>query len=361
MARSADSRGVSPDLAFAARRRRVLGVIVPLGAVATLVALVLRPRSAGVLGTMDGWFLGLLAGCLALIGVTLRTTWASRAESWLVTLLYGSLAGRLLVGVAMAEPGASLNEFVPPFHHWLPIVVLVGYLILPSADALVRSALFLAVGAGAVIAWAVATWADPANATLRYALVEQYLVAHPICLALTHTVLRLRSAVAEGQLRLGKASSDARTDPLTGLANRRGLQEAMQELELTGEGAGVALLDLDHFKALNDTHGHATGDTALVAVARALAEVLREGDVVGRWGGEEFLVLLRQPEPDMEAVGERLRERVARVAVAETLSITAWLGVTRAAPEEPLEDAIERADRALYAAKHAGRNCVRAA
>jgi diguanylate cyclase (GGDEF)-like protein len=159
----------------------------------------------------------------------------------------------------------------------------------------------------------------------------------------------------------------ARTDPLTGTLNRLALDEEAQRLfrqaEEQASELATLMIDADHFKAINDRFGHASGDRVLAALATCLGGHLRAPDVLGRAGGEEFLVLL----PDTDAAGagalaERMRERVARlhpVLDGETQAITISIGVAARLPQDRHADAlIHRADRALYAAKRAGRNRV---
>lgn len=157
----------------------------------------------------------------------------------------------------------------------------------------------------------------------------------------------------------------ASTDSLTGLPNRRYFLEAAGlQFELVkrfGGAASVVMIDLDNFKLLNDAYGHAAGDKALRNVARAC--ILRDIDVFARWGGEEFVALL--PSTDEEgalAVAEMLRRAVSAVTVkarSQSINITASLGVAQISPRDRvIDEALERADRALYAAKEAGRNCV---
>jgi two-component system, cell cycle response regulator len=112
----------------------------------------------------------------------------------------------------------------------------------------------------------------------------------------------------------------------------------------------VAIVDVDHFKAINDTRGHAEGDQVLVAVARALREHLRAEDQLGRLGGEEFLVVLPDTDPEAAvAAAEKLRASVAETGVTVSIGWAAWEG------ESP-EELVRRADDALYAAKAAGRD-----
>lgn len=161
------------------------------------------------------------------------------------------------------------------------------------------------------------------------------------------------------------------SDPLTGLRNRRSMtRDALRELQRanrTGGKVSALMLDLDHFKEINDRHGHPVGDVALAELAHALRGQLREVDLVARWGGEEFLVLLPDTDADgAERVAERLRTAVAATRVAmgrRELHLTSSIGAAtlhggHRATEEALAHLIGEADQALYVAKHRGRNRV---
>ncbi|HEY0200047.1 MAG TPA: diguanylate cyclase [Rhodanobacter sp.] len=161
----------------------------------------------------------------------------------------------------------------------------------------------------------------------------------------------------------------ARTDPLTGVLNRMALDEQAHALFLqpAGHGPGCAalMIDADHFKTINDRFGHAGGDGVLATLAAAIAGQLRASDILGRIGGEEFLILL--PDTTMDAataLGERLRTVVADLRFeldGEPRTITISVGVAARTPDDRQPGMlIRRADRALYAAKHAGRNRVAA-
>ncbi len=176
---------------------------------------------------------------------------------------------------------------------------------------------------------------------------------------------RLRESLEDG-LRL------AMTDPLTGLHNRRYAMTHLARIAARAREAGrsfaVMILDLDRFKAINDTHGHAAGDAVLVEVAARLSAQLRPADLLARIGGEEFLVGL--PDTvlhDARAAAERLRRAVAdkpvslphgRGAIPVTLSIGLALSEPGLAAPAPIEDLFDRADMALLSAKHEGRNQV---
>ncbi len=181
-----------------------------------------------------------------------------------------------------------------------------------------------------------------------------------------------RTAYAEIEHLNGRLLESARRDPLTGVANRLRLMEDLpvqwDRHVRYGHPFAVAMLDLDHFKELNDRHGHLAGDAALRAVARALGEATRAGDVVYRWGGEEFLVLLPEAsETDAQAVAERLRQAVVALAIPNSDNIpwgvtTASVGVAVASrgTDGNADDLVRRADNALYRSKERGRNRVEA-
>ncbi|MCZ8236089.1 MAG: GGDEF domain-containing protein [Inhella sp.] len=151
-------------------------------------------------------------------------------------------------------------------------------------------------------------------------------------------------------------------DPLTGALNRRGLATALATSAWRdpAQPAVAVLIDADHFKAVNDTHGHAVGDAVLVRLVRLMQGLARQGDLVVRWGGEEFLLLL--PHTELAgglAVAERLRHAVGRddwQRLAAGLAVTASLGLAAWGPGEALDDVLARADVALYRAKQGGRN-----
>nr|WP_318840847.1 GGDEF domain-containing protein [Pseudomonas sp. Z8(2022)] len=152
------------------------------------------------------------------------------------------------------------------------------------------------------------------------------------------------------------------TDELTGLFNRRHfLRLASRELEYLGRGRqhGLALIDLDHFKRINDAHGHAAGDRVLQTFAAVARACLRDGDIIARYGGEEFVLLLPNTDADQfTSCCERLREAFAKAepvgVQVECLSLS--VGMTMLTAGDDLDDALQRADQALYQAKRGGRN-----
>jgi diguanylate cyclase (GGDEF)-like protein len=160
----------------------------------------------------------------------------------------------------------------------------------------------------------------------------------------------------------------ARHDPLTGLGNRRSLQDDLEVLHARSQRYGrrfaLAMCDIDRFKAYNDTHGHQAGDQALGTVATTIAQELRGGDSVYRYGGEEFLLILPEQTLDTALVAvERVRSAVQRLAIPQPAAgpggrLTLSAGIAAFDPDEAptAEELLQRADAALYRAKSAGRN-----
>lgn len=153
------------------------------------------------------------------------------------------------------------------------------------------------------------------------------------------------------------------TDQLTGLPNRRYLSEKLGEtyahLIRYGEETSLILVDLDRFKSLNDSFGHEAGDAALRETAARLSSVLRQGDSVSRWGGEEFVVLL--PHTNLEAayaLAERLRQCLRDTPMPLVGTVTASFGLSSLCSSDGPDDAIARADKALYRAKETGRDRI---
>lgn len=176
--------------------------------------------------------------------------------------------------------------------------------------------------------------------------------------------------VAQLRQQVADMRTEAETDALTGLANRRRFDEALRasarEAMQNGLPLSLAMIDIDHFKKFNDTHGHALGDQVLKLVARTIAEHCRDGDVAARYGGEEFVLVM--PKTGIASaleVAERVRlatasKRLTRRGSKESLGgITMSVGVARYQNQEALTNLVERADAALYAAKNAGRNQVK--
>ncbi|MDF2999701.1 MAG: diguanylate cyclase [Xanthobacteraceae bacterium] len=152
-------------------------------------------------------------------------------------------------------------------------------------------------------------------------------------------------------------------DHLTPLLNRRGFEEEANRrlVGLHGAAAGLIFCDIDRFKAINDSYGHAAGDAVIRAVGELVAGELRREDCAGRIGGEEFVILLARGKlEDARVLAERLRARIGMLEVPPLAAgaLAASFGIAEAGPDEPLDEVMERADEMLYRAKRGGRNQV---
>ena len=179
------------------------------------------------------------------------------------------------------------------------------------------------------------------------------------------TELEQKVAVRTRELKIANEKLEwlVSVDSLTGIFNRRRLDETLEiEVERSsryGESLSIILFDIDHFKTVNDTWGHQVGDEVIAGVARIAKELTRKSDVVGRWGGEEFLIIAPQTKlAGAEAFGEKLRGALEDVRFPSGIGITASFGIARLQYNEPVTLLLNRADQALYRAKRLGRNRI---
>ncbi|RZI80950.1 MAG: GGDEF domain-containing protein [Rubrivivax sp.] len=208
---------------------------------------------------------------------------------------------------------------------------------------------------------------DPRLEFIRFVLAASTL---PALSGVAYYVSQMRKRLMEQKTELANALSMlqevASRDELTRLVNRRHMQQRIEQevstQRRTGESFCLALLDLDHFKRINDQHGHAMGDQVLKEFAAAALDVLRQTDVLARWGGEEFLLLLPNERPEgassaLVRIGASLQKRL-HAPGACGLAVTFSAGLTDHPAGEALHETLERADQALYEAKAQGRNRV---
>jgi diguanylate cyclase (GGDEF)-like protein len=316
----------------------LLGAAVVLGVVAALDPTTLRP------GAWTLAFTGVLALAAAAALALLLTgrRWTDAALGALVCLLMALVV--LTVFANQSRGGGVLNVVL-----LLPMAVYAAVHLSRRTCRLVMvvlaacASVMSAAATGDVLQW-VALTALPVVAFL----------------GTTEVVLRLRTGLGSA---LEALREQARTDPLTGLLNRRALHERLAGAQGAPSGfRTVLLLDVDHFKSVNDTLGHSTGDEVLRAIGAGLRREVRRDDLVVRWGGEEFLLLSTAASDEAPALAEALRRRAA-VWMAEW-SVTVSVGGASLAPGggsilgADVEAAVRSADLCLYAAKAAGRDRV---
>lgn len=200
----------------------------------------------------------------------------------------------------------------------------------------------------------------PADFLQRNPVQTSTLAAGVVSICLTGLFVLMLSS---GEL-IARSRDESQRDALSGAFNRRGIEEKL-DVELThfhrkSQRLSIALIDLDYFKAINDVQGHAAGDAALRHVADAIGGRLRGRDHLGRYGGDEFLLILPETSPTVALViASRLSQTVNSLALPGQNRLTLSIGVTEASAGEDARALIARADKALYQAKSDGRNCLR--
>lgn len=184
-----------------------------------------------------------------------------------------------------------------------------------------------------------------------------------ILLCFIYVISRYRAQAQRLQIQYELVEGWAFVDMLTGLPNRRrceqALQEAIERSRRYGEQLAICIWDIDHFKRINDTYGHDRGDQVLRQIAQLMRQTIRATDLIGRWGGEEFILLLPcTGQAAAEMVVERLRCLLMTTITLDGQPVTASFGIAVYQPDDDQASLLERADQALYAAKAAGRNRV---
>jgi diguanylate cyclase (GGDEF)-like protein len=235
------------------------------------------------------------------------------------------------------------------------------------AEAVRAACVYTVVALGLVMLWCART--DPAHyrpleECFNFVIVATVMAAiAQLSEQLVSMRLRLKTQRTALQDALAQIRELATRDELTGLPNRRHMLDMLHDHALRRARGGqrffIGLIDLDHFKTINDNHGHGVGDQALRGFAEQAQAVLRATDAIGRWGGEEFLLILAENGPGEPTVGiERLRAALSTTAVCAefpALRVAFSAGLTRYRDGEAIGQAVERADHALYSAKSAGR------
>ncbi|MDX2004978.1 MAG: GGDEF domain-containing protein [Meiothermus sp.] len=244
---------------------------------------------------------------------------------------------------------------------WMGCLFVVSHFVFESRQAtrvsLLMFGVFLLAGTLALIQQPASVFLGQLNTLIQlYASLLTYLLVTRLLLA-----LKERSALLH--LEANRFFHLAHTDALTDTANRRSMIVAIEATlgrsRATGQPVSLILLDLDRFKQINDRYGHEVGDQVLVRVATQLKGHLRKTDLVGRWGGEEFVLLL--PETPLEEavrLAERLKAKLAEPSVDGLPDTSASFGVAQAVVEDDCDELVSRADRAMYLSKQSGGNRV---
>ena len=262
-----------------------------------------------------------------------------------------------LVVAPLTAPEAILQNLQDTY--WLIVLLsIVTFLVFEYRRSVLASAALY--GLGVSVPWWLLARSD-LIASVGNRLLQVQLLAGMVLIAM-YSLAWYREHFTLEQQRLRITEKLAHSDALTGLPNRHALYPHLAEqiaAAQQGQTACVLLIDLDHFKMINDRHGHLTGDAVLVEVAQHLQRLLPDTGMVGRWGGEEFLVVLpHTPLPAAVSLAEQLCRHLAGQRFAEDVPVTISIGVSECRPGDSAAGCLTRADWALYQAKHAGRNRV---
>lgn len=317
----------------------------------------------GIIAPWDRWTVPMLAVLLA------GAAWAihARPERSVAPRVVGCVVLNVyLIGTAMmafyAPSGPMGLHQLFTTQYWLPLGYATNFIFLPSRVALTVSLI------GFAVMFVPATYSLHVSAEAAWAreigpLIGVIAVAQVGYIVVLLAVATMRAAHHRDRERLRVTQRMVNTDLLTGLNSRRACDEilAASVREATEQGAPlcVMLADIDHFKRINDTHGHDAGDRALTDIGQVLAAQLRASDHVGRWGGEEFVVIAHRASVQSSLqLAERLRVAVAGFRFAHGEPVTISIGVAAHLPGDDVRLLLARADRALYRAKSEGRNRI---
>ena len=357
-ARRPRAPGAVLETSIAAVKRTVYLVAFPLIGLALAIFGALAYRVGGFDGVEWGFPAGFGIIAFATLAIALRWVPLRSVEyGLLVCSIGGFLALLLTTAFGHVHTDHEATMVLGWLGYWMPVLYGFVFMVFGVRVGAVVSLALYAVS----LLTGMSHFADPQghSQTQLMMLGQTYLSNIVIIVVLIGVASILRRQVRHTD----RLEEEVHTDVLTGLPNRRLLSrliaEEMARAERYHRPFALVLFDLDHFKLVNDRHGHPVGDEVLKKVGPLLADFIRETDTIGRWGGEEFMVLL--PEMDVPAaarMAERLRQVIEHASFPRGVAMTASFGVGRYWRGEPMAELLERVDRALYAAKDGGRNRV---
>ncbi|WP_018877563.1 MULTISPECIES: diguanylate cyclase [unclassified Thioalkalivibrio] len=356
------SGGARAEAAQLQARKRLVYLVALAGGVAIfLLSWSIRGPGDPFLAYLYPLFAALLAG----LWLTLwrRPDWLARLEPWMLALVAAIVLSRLAWHF---HAGGSLDDrllVLAGGHYWaVGIVILAAFVMLDHRAGLRAGLAILIVASLIALAGVIGEALDGTLATETAVYLLRVHLFLGVLLVLASIATSMRDTVKDALVRSEAMARAARTDPLTGLANRRAAEAFLdrQAAAVARYGHPVAVIgmDIDHFKAVNDAHGHACGDAVIEGVARRLEANLREPDFVARWGGEEFLIVAPETSAhEAQQLAERCRAALASEPIAG-VPVTGSFGITVFRAGDTLDDVLGRADNLMYAAKAAGRDRV---
>lgn len=348
------------------QERRVVTTVLAFSGAGAGLALTIRLAFGGAsafdLVALSGLTILLLACAAAVKAAWLPTVRLYRAMTLLVV---GYILVDLSAGLLMAADPAGSEAALRTLPTAVPFAYLFAFLGWRAQRALALSgSLLLCVGALTTLLIVSGVAPTPSlEVTVDFGL--EFAVANVLLIGLLVLFARARGEISQAQRALAAMGLLARTDVLTGVLNRRGFREQLEREAERSVGRACrmsfVLIDVDHFKRINDRYGHPAGDQVLMELGHLLTRLIRTSDELGRWGGEEFVILMRRAAPgEALFLADRLRRAIDEHTFPGIGSLTASFGVAELGVEDTLEELILQADEALYRAKTSGRNrtCV---
>lgn len=343
---------------------RALRLLLPIGA-AVVLLISAWEHANGVVSWWDRYLYPLLVTVFAGGGITLWRWPEHHAKVRLVSVVTVNVYLMAVLLMVLFMGDAPLNQYtLLTTLVWLPFGYGLIFVMLAARTAMFIS-FIVALLTFTPIFVAMAfnlrpNWGQEFTTTMPVLALSQV-----VYIVLLLAISDLRASFHRTSARLQVAQELALSDALTGVGNRRALQEHLRAgLSVAERGqqpTSIILMDIDHFKPINDKHGHSGGDQVLVQMAQLLTDQLRASDRLGRWGGEEFMVVAQAtPMHAALELAERIRKAVAAFEFAHGDPVTLSLGVTQTLPGDTADSLVHRADKALYRAKNGGRNRVEA-
>ena len=358
---AAMSPGVSP---LSTLKRTLLQVILPLAVLALAINWRIDATGGGMLPFDTVAYpvlVALYTGSTIVVFVRPKYVPVLALCSFVAFMVY--TAAYIALVWYTEHPSADLYRFAT-IPQWIPLVYVAAFFLFETRQALRLAlaffALMLVPGGLCVVGWSAARIQ---GTEMRILLDIYFSNAIYIALLVGGTLLKERYVKAAAQCEV--LARTAHIDDLTGAYNRRHLdqtlRQAIEQAQRYARPLAAILLDIDSFKRVNDTYGHAAGDAVLIGTARVIRQQMRTTDTFGRWGGEEFLIIaLETNRPQAHLLAERLRTIVAQQIYDQDGSVTASFGVAICRADDSAEALVGRADDALYRAKRHGRNRVEA-
>lgn len=240
---------------------------------------------------------------------------------------------------------------------WVPILYLVGFLFLSTRQAVICTITVYVLLLGLLVV-PYFDWINIQSNALK-ALSLNIILSNAVYILCMFGVMRLKQTQQDSELHALNMEKAANNDGLLGIGNRRLLQAELNSRVAERTPFSLLLIDIDFFKSINDVHGHLVGDDILREITRCMEDNLRPDDTIGRWGGEEFLVIANGAKFEVAVnLAERLRKAVEKHPFAVVGKVTISIGVTQFRPDQSVSQTFAEADKALYRAKNSGRNQV---